>query len=172
MALGGRQLPRSRLLEIKLADDRILGNGLADQFAESDAAAVADAGDVHLVIVAEEIALNVADGIQTLDDLVVFGKNLGLCVDVQAERDGQQAANVLRGVERSGLDGREEVCRNAEVDILAICGKLVVALNGCLEVVGGNADFLGELFDGVCFDEGAFLLPVAMTSSTPSMKRS
>ena len=71
LALGGRQVPRSRLLEIKLADDRILGNGLADQFAESDAAAVADAGEVHRVIVAEEIALNVADGIQTLDDLVV-----------------------------------------------------------------------------------------------------
>ena len=70
LALGG-QLSRSRLLEIKLADDRILSDGLADKIAESDAAAVADAGEVHRVIVAEEIALNVADGIQTLDDLVV-----------------------------------------------------------------------------------------------------
>lgn len=65
------QLSRSRLLEIKLADDRILSDGLADKLAESDTAAVADAGEVHRVIVAEEIALNVADGIQTLDDLVV-----------------------------------------------------------------------------------------------------
>ena len=45
------------LFELKLADDGILGKGFAHQLAESHAAAVADAGEVHRIVVAEEVAL-------------------------------------------------------------------------------------------------------------------
>lgn len=40
------------------------------------------------VVVSEEIALYVADGIKALNDLVVFGKDLGFCIDMKAERNG------------------------------------------------------------------------------------
>lgn len=158
--LVGSQLSGALLLEIKLADDGILGNCLTNQFAESNATAMADAREMHRVVVAEEVTLNVADGVQALDDLVIFGKNLGLSVDMQTERDSQQTANILCGVEWGALNGREEIGGNAEVDVFAACGKFVITLDGCLEIVGGNIDFFGELLDGVCFDERSFLLPI------------
>ena len=106
------------LFELKLADDGILGKGFAHQLAESHAAAVADAGEVHRIVVAEEVALNVANGIQSGDNLIVLGHDLGLGVAVKSEGDSQQAADVLGGVERSGLNGCQELSRNGEVNIL------------------------------------------------------
>ena len=53
---------RLRLGEVELADGRVLGARFADQLAERHAAAVADAGAVHRVVLAEEVALHVADG--------------------------------------------------------------------------------------------------------------
>ena len=106
---------------------------------------MAHAGAMHGVIQAEEVALNIADGEQAIDGLVFFRAHLRIVVHMQAERNGQNGAHNRRRVERSRLDFRKELRRHVELNIFARFVCRVVAIDRFLELVGGNAQLLGEL---------------------------
>ena len=121
---------------------------------------MADAGAVHRVVLAEEVALHVADGEQAGNRLVLGGEHLGVGVHVEAEGDGQRGAHVLRGVERRGLHGREPLRGHVEVDVLAGLGHAVVALDGGLERVGRDVQLLGQVIQRVGLDQLAVAQPL------------
>lgn len=135
----------SALLELKLRDNGIRCKSLANELAERQAAAMTHAGAMHGVIQAEEVALNIADGEQAINGLAFFRAHLRIVVHMQAERNGQNGAHNGRRVERGRLDFRKELRRHVELNIFARFVCRVVAIDGFLELVGGNAQLLSEL---------------------------
>lgn len=85
-----------------------LGEFVAEQVTEGNAAAVGVAGDVDGVVHRGDVAHDVAEHVEALDDLAVLIQALEVIVALQATADGEQRRTDLQGVEGALLHGREE----------------------------------------------------------------
>ena len=97
-----------------------------------------------------EAALVVADNIDAFDRLAVFTDGLQLVVNLNAVKRAQrEAARFHSCIERgrAQLGQAERVL--AEVGVDAVVVVLILTLDGFYEIVGRDAELLGQLLDGV-----------------------
>ena len=114
---------------------------------------MADTGDEDGVGVGEEVALDVADGVQAGQGNVLLVAHAGVGVAVQAVDGYEHAAADAGGVERGLVDLGQLGGVLAEVLVEAHVAQLVVAVEGGLQDGGVAAHLLSQLLDGVAAEE-------------------
>ena len=115
------------------------------------------------IVNGESLALSVAGNVEAGNDFVVLVENMTLFVAYESHEGGKINVHAaLECVEGAVLDGEHTICRLAEVEVFAIAGKLVIALDGRFgcRYIGEVFEFRKELVDGFPFDdaEGPFCL--------------
>ena len=138
-------------------DGGVVGQSLTNQIAVSNTSTVAGAGQGDGIGVGEETALHVADGKQSADGIILRVKYLRVLVNAQTIGKCQQPRRNIAGIEGSVLYRAQEALGHTEVGIFASIAETVVALDGFGQVLSGNADLPGKLFEGVRRDETAIL---------------
>ena len=123
---------------------------LAGDIAEGDRVAEGQAGvEEGIVRRAEELAAKVACGVESLDDLALFGGDAAKLVGQDARCDGG-AADMTAGAPEGSVIELVQVLRGlAEVDVLALLAQLVVAVEGFNGLLDGQAELLRQFLDGV-----------------------
>ena len=86
-----------------------------------------------------------ASSVEASDGLIASVDDLGVGIDANAARGVQHARGNAEGVERRGRDGPHVFCLFAPFDI----GARVVLLDFVGQVIGIDANFLGEIGDGI-----------------------
>ena len=123
---------------------------LTGDVAEGDGVAEGQAGmEEGVVGRAEELAAQVACGIEALDDLALLGDDAAELVGQNAGGDGGAADMTAGTPEGSRLDLVQILGGLAEVKVLALLTQLVIALEGLDGRLDRQAELLSQLLDGI-----------------------
>ena len=139
---------------------QVAGELAHDVTALGEGAAAGNADEVLGVVVGEEAARAVADGVEAFDDGALGGQDLALLVDGEAVARGEQGAAEPGAVEGRGANLGQAIGLLAEVLVVLDVEEAVVTVD--LGQEGGlrvalKAQLVGELVEGVTLEEQAVL---------------
>ena len=133
------------------------GEGLSDHAAEGDGAAAAVAGR-HIRIRVSVVRTRVdARDVQALNCLAVVVDGLEVFVDRNAVEGAQHVARSANAIEWRRANCRQAMRSFSEIGVDARVVILVLALDGLLQSLGGQAKAFRKLFNGICHHDIAIL---------------
>ena len=133
------------------------GEGLSDHAAEGDGTAAAVAGR-HIRIRVGVVRARVdARDVQALNRFAVVVDGLEVFVDRNAVERAQHVARSANAIERRRANCRQTMRVFSEIGVDARVVILVLALDGFLQRLGGQAKAFREFFNGVCHHDIAIL---------------